>query len=297
MSLKRLTFYVRSNKQQMPMTHKKKVSVAVAVSVIVAAVGVVAALYFTNVLVPRYRCKDGACVADYMGSIKDKHFPCSQTLYTNPSLIFNTNDPTLKDQGVTNGSGVLSLGYVDTSKLKAGDLITWDISATAQSADGNKVCLAGALVNTAAFFGALDSTFIWGDGPAPGQWPWNAGVFNHSFPGPIVDPGTNVLNGSRMTRLGTDVINKTGVFFLGDKIDTNPIVADFPGGPVGTKSGRCTRSASAAAKLDLGVKSAVLQANGIGPDAYLAFLWFTHTTTDPITFSITKDSINFTTAK
>lgn len=280
------------------MTHKKKVSVAVAVSVIVAAVGVVAALYFTNVLVPRYRCKDGACVADYMGSIKDKHFPCSQALYTNPSLIFNTNDPTLKDQGVTNGLGVLSLGYVDTSKLKAGDLITWDISATATTtADGNKVCLAGALVNTAAFFSALDTKFIWGDGPAPGQWPWNAGVFNHSFEGPMVDGGQTVINNSFMSGFATGVLNAPGVFLLGDKIDTNPIVADFPGGPVGTKSGRCTRSASAAAKLDLEVKSAVLPANGIGSTAYMAILWFTRTTTDPITFSITKDTINFTTAK
>lgn len=288
----------------MPISHKKKVSIAVAVSVIVAAVGVVAALYFSNVLVPRYRCKDGVCTADYMGSIKDKHYVCSQTLYTNPNLTFNIADVASgavsgEEKGWANGITVLTLGYIDTSKFKAGDTMSWDLSATARSADGNKVCVAGAVVNTDAFFGAVDGTFNWGDGPdvPSGKWHWMVGQFNHTFGGPMVDPGTNVLNGSKMTKLGTAVVNKTGVFLLGDKIDTNPAVADFPGGPVGNKSGRCASSASATAKLELGVKSAVLPANGIGSTAYMAILWFTHTTADPITFSITKDNINFTTAK
>ena len=280
----------------MPITHKRKVSIAVAVSVTVVVVGVVLALYFGNVLVPRYTCKNGACVSDYMGSIKDKHYVCSQTLYTNPSLIFNVDDVVsgADDKRVANSITVLTLGYVDTSKFKAGDLMSWDISATATTTAENQVCLAGAVVNAASFFAAVNGTYRgWGDG----SWAWKVGEFNHLFPGPMVDPGTNVLNNSKMTRFGTDVINKTGVFVLGDKIDTNPIVADFSGGPVGTKSGRCTRSASATAKLDLGVKSAVLPANGIGSTAYMAILWFTHTTADPITFSITKDNINFTTAK
>jgi hypothetical protein len=278
------------------MPKPKTISIAVAISVIVAAAAVLVALYATNVLVPRYRCANGACVGDYRGSMKHK-IACAQAMYTNPSLIFNTNDPTLKDQGVTNGSGVLTLGYVDTSKLKAGDLITWDISATATTtADGNQVCLGGALVNTAAFFSALDTKFIWGDGPAPGQWPWNAGVFNHSFGGPMVDGGQTVINNSFMSGFATGVLNAPGVLFLGDLVETNVTTADAPftGGPVGDTSKRCTSAASMPAVLNMRVKSAVIPANGIGPQAYLAFLWFTHTTADPITFSITKDQILFT---
>ena len=278
----------------MVITHKQKVKIAIAVSVSVAVVGVVLALYFGNVLVPRYTCKNGACVSDYMGSIKDKHYVCSQTLYTNPSLIFNVDDVVsgADDKRVANSITVLTLGYVDTSKFKAGDLMSWDISATATTTAGNQVCLAGAVVNATAFFAAVNGTYMgWGDG----SWAWKVGEFNHLFPGPMVDQGANVLNNSKMTRFGTVVVNKTGVLLLGDKIDTDATATEYVGGPEGSKSGRCTSAASTVAKIRVNKTGAALPLDGIGPEAYLAFIWFTRTTTDPITFSITKDNILFTT--
>lgn len=272
--------------------------IIVAVVVVVIAV-IIVSLYVTNILIPRYTCDKGVCKSNYKGKFKEKKCNCSQQLFLSRSVIRKSAQN--KDANVVNGVTILMLGYIDTSQYRAGDTMSWNIDAKAATGGSNKICVGGAIVNKTAFFGILDSPtvdtdgvwsggFSWNDGDNStrgGQWPWETGVFVHDFWGSLPDKN------SVETRFLRDMLNDDSVFLLGNKSDmTNP-TSSYAGGPVGDKTSRCT-SSTATAKVILDSSSAVLPADGIGHNAYLAFLWITHTTSDDITVSITTNTVSFT---
>lgn len=275
--------------------------IIVAVVVVVIAV-IIVSLYVTNILIPRYKCDKGVCKPNYKGKFKDKKCNCSQQLFTSPSLTRISAQN--KDANVVRGATVLMLGYIDTSQYRAGDTMSWNINAKAATVGSNKICVGGAIVNKTTFFTFLDGSkgdgksnydgFGWNDGDnstSDGQWTWETGVFVHDFDGDPTDPSkTTILNG---TTKFLNLLNDDRVFFLGNKSDmTNP-TSSYAGGPVGDKTSRCT-SSTVPATVILGSSSAVLPADGIGHNAYLAFLWITHTTSDDITVSITTNTVSFT---
>ena len=217
-----------------------------------------------------------------------------QYLYTsaNPTdnLVFTGREVAAPDdKGVVNGLTVLTLGYVDTRRCSPGDTITWDLSATATtSADNNQLCIGATIVHKDSFFGTLngkDTGFNWGDNET---FVWLPGVFSHSFYGPPTVANCPMLKIMK-------IIKSEGVFFLGNKSDTVNLNNTFAGAPEGDKSTACTKLKNTPVSVKLGTTSAVIpDQNGIGPSAYLAILWFTHTTVDPMQIHVANDTIKFT---
>jgi len=91
------------------------------------------------------------------------------------------------------------------------------------------------------------------------------------------------------------IMKSDGVFFLGNKNDTVNLNNTFAGAPEGDKSTACTKLKNTPVSVKLGTTSAVIpDQNGIGPSAYLAILWFTHTTKDPVAIHVANDTVKFT---
>lgn len=54
-----------------------------------------------------------------------------------------------KDSNVVNGVTLLMLGYIDTSRYKAGDTMTWILNAfITDQGENDKLCLGATIVNS-----------------------------------------------------------------------------------------------------------------------------------------------------
>lgn len=111
--------------------------------------------------------------------------------------------------GRCQGIKVLTLGFVDTSNIRAGQKLRWDVSlmGTMSSTTDNSACLAGVIVDTQKFKDKLNGVMIWGDNPGDG--PWTRGTWGHFFGGSLSDPE------SHMAKFKS-VIQDSAVFLVGN---------------------------------------------------------------------------------
>lgn len=268
------------------MVLSKSQEAGIIVAAVVFITGVILLiLYFTNILVPRYTCKNGICEPSYKGSLKNKKCNCSQQLFQS-DLIYHAADH--KDSNVVNGVTLLMLGYIDTSQYKVGDTMTWILNAfITDQGENDKLCLGATIVNTDAFFKRFNNDFKDGnEGVLPGQTPWETGQFVHSFAGPpseiTPNPETQFLK----------ILSSDDIFFLGDKSNLSNFSSEFPGRPVGYNEVQTCGVSGARAKPN--TISAPILSNGIGKNAYFAFLWFTHSNKNDVKLSINYNLISFT---